>query len=111
MSFFEQYRLNVPLLLPSRRLLASWAVSSGVIQQRTWASVFGQCSVGSALDPHAAFVNESDPNNDFDEDAVYSWLGYADYYTFSHILYWAPAEALVDLESGLFFDFALVLVL
>ena len=110
MSFFEQYRLNVPLLMPSRRLLASWAVSSGVIQQRTWASVFGQCSVGSALEPHSAFVNESDPNNDFDEDAVYSWLAYADYYTFPHILYWDSPEQLVELAAGRVVDFGMVSV-
>ena len=41
MSFFEQYRLNIPLLVPSRRLMASWAVSSGLLEQRSWASVFG----------------------------------------------------------------------
>jgi hypothetical protein len=66
--------------------------------------------VGSALEPHAAFVNESDPNNDFDEDAVYSWLGYADYYTFPHILYWDSPEQLVDLAAGRVVDFAMVSV-
>jgi len=108
MSFFEQYRLNVPLLLPSRRLLASWSVSSGVVQQRTWASVFGQCSVASALEPHAAFTNETDPNNDYDEDAVFWWLRYADYYTFPHILYWDSPEQLVDLAAGRVVDLAMV---
>ena len=101
-------RLNITLLVPSRRLLASWAVRAGVLQQRTWASVFGQCSVGSAVEAHPAYVNESDPNNDLDESAVFEWLAFADYYAFPHILYWDSPEELVDLAAGRVVDFALV---
>ena len=108
MSFFEQYRLNIPLLVPSRRLLASLAVNSGVLQERTWASVFGQRSKASALEAHPLYVNESDPNNDGSEEAVYDWLQYADYYTFPHVLYWDSLEDLVDLAAGRVVDLALV---
>ena len=108
MSFFEQYRLNVPILVPSRRLLASWAVSSAVLEQRTWASVFGQRAAPSALEPHPSYANESDPNDDSDEQAVYEWLEHADYYTFPHVLYWDSPEELVELAAGRVVDFALV---
>jgi hypothetical protein len=108
MSFFEQYRLNVPLLVPSRRLLASWAVSSGVLEQRTWASVFGLCSVSSPVAPHPAFANQSDPNNDHNEQAVYEWLEHADFYTFPHVLYWESPEHLVELAAGRLANLALV---
>lgn len=108
MSFFEQYRLNIPLLVPSRRLLTSWAVSSGVLEQRTWASVFGMCSVSSAIEAHPDSFNLSDPNNDHDERAVFEWLEHADFYTFPHVLYWDSPEDLVELAAGRSIDLALV---
>lgn len=108
MSFFEQYRLNIPLLVPSRRLLASWAVSSGVLEQRTWASVFGMCSVSSPVEAHPDSANHSDPNNDHDEQSVFEWLEKADFYTFPHVLYWDSLEHLVELAAGRLVDLALV---
>ena len=41
MSFFEQYAMGIPLLVPSQRLLAEWAVDYGFVFQRTWGGVFG----------------------------------------------------------------------
>lgn len=42
MSFFEQYAMGIPLLVPSRRLLAEWAAEHGFLFQRTWAGAFGK---------------------------------------------------------------------
>ena len=36
---------------------------------------------------------------------VYEWLGFADFYTFPHIVYWDSVEELVDLAAEVGVDF------
>ncbi len=50
--------------------MLTYADVSGVVEQRTWASVFGQCSVRSAVDPHERYAHEPDPNNDYNETGI-----------------------------------------
>ena len=99
MSFFEQYRMNIPILVPSLQLMADWIVLYGMMPQRTWAGVFGQCPVGSSITPHPSESSVPDPNDDSNMTAVKFWLQFADFYSFPHVLQWNSFDELVDLAS------------
>jgi len=93
MSLFEQYSMAIPLLVPSRRLAAEW----GIVFQRTWAGAFGHAdSNGSAIPPHPSATTSHDPNSN-GADAVMHWLGYADFYTWPHILVWDSVPELIEI--------------
>ena len=94
-SMTEQYRMNIPLFVPTLDLLAKWHVQHGVVRQRTWANYRQQRSSRSAI-PGVLGDDTPDPNNDEDETAVRHWLRYADYYQWPHIVYFESVEDLVD---------------
>ncbi len=93
-SFTEQYRMNIPMFLPSLTLLAQWHLQYQVVRQRTWnlyRSHLGNQSTIPGLRPDLP-----DPNNDLDEESVRFWLQFADYYQWPHITYYESVEDLVD---------------
>ena len=93
MSLFEQYSMAIPLLVPSRRQAAEW----GIVFQRTWAGAFGHAdSNASAIPPHPSATTSHDPNSN-GADAVKHWLGYADFYTWPHILVWDSVPELIEI--------------
>jgi hypothetical protein len=98
MSLFEQYRMNVPLFFPSRRLLVEWDIKFHVVSERTmpWGS-----RNPLTLPPHPSQTHIPSPNELKDPVAVEYWLQWADWYTLPHIYYYESIEHLTELLSGL----------
>ena len=89
MSFFELYRLNVPMLVPSKTLLLKWMSKHRIMFER----VYGQ--------PDELLRKQASPSipspNSFEIDDARVWVNFYDIYqedTFPHLLYfesWANA--------------------
>ena len=75
MSFFEMYRLNLPLFAPSLRLLCEWVRHHGVM----WERVYGT----PERVPHTAL--DAEPGNPNTNASLEYWLGHSDYYVFPHV--------------------------
>eukprot|EP00741_Cyanophora_paradoxa_P007298 tig00001098_g7059.t1 len=88
MSWFEYYRLNVPLFFPSPRLLVEWHQTHGV----TWERVYGH-PAGLA---RPAFAH--DPNSDACPDVAF-WARLADFYVWPHVRTFDSWEELLDALS------------
>jgi hypothetical protein len=92
MSFFELYRLNVPILVPSAKLLLTWIIKYKILFER----VYG--------DPIAfkSFLNLPSPNS-FDPVDAERWIQYYDIYqekTFPHLLYFNDWEHALKILSS-----------
>eukprot|EP00658_Telonema_sp_P-2_P039455 TRINITY_DN2822_c0_g1_i9.p1 TRINITY_DN2822_c0_g1~~TRINITY_DN2822_c0_g1_i9.p1 ORF type:complete len:1003 (-),score=166.34 TRINITY_DN2822_c0_g1_i9:253-3261(-) len=74
-SFFEYYRLNIPIFVPSKRLLISWHLEHNTL----WERVYGH---PKHLVPDTGIP---DPTSDRVDDLEF-WVGLADYYHFEHVL-------------------------
>lgn len=99
MSLFEFYRMEIPLFVPAPTLLAQWHMKYGVLNERTWSTVFGSPSSKSPLPRHnnANCSQLSDPNNEFDQSAVLEWIQTADFYVWPHITQFSSFEELYKL--------------
>lgn len=89
MSFFEQYRMCIPIISPSLPLLTKWHMQFRMVSERTWSlALNGMDSTGSILPKHpdANPLLSHDPNDDQNIEAVEFWLQFADYYKFPHII-------------------------
>ena len=53
--------------------------------------------LGSAIPPHPSAATFHDPNDETSQDAVMYWLGYADFYTWPHILVWDSIPELIHI--------------
>ena len=128
MSFFEQYRMNIPIIAPTLEFLTRLHMEHYLVYDKTLLNKVRQN--GSALSCHPAYTGSSrvllftnsngssdrspsrvvtlDPNNDSDARAVRHWLSLADYYTFPHVLHFHSAEQLVDLLHSMTLDNARV---
>ncbi len=85
MSFFELYRMNIPLLVPSLRLLLAWHREHNFL----WERVYGRPPPLHA----AALESGLDPNAD-DPAAVAEWLAWSDMYQFPHIIYFGTLASM-----------------
>jgi hypothetical protein len=98
MSILEQYRMGLPIIVPSLALLSEWHVQHGLVFQRVWATVFGRESSRSPIDGHPASRHgHFDPNAEKNPDAVAHWLAFSDFYTLPHVLTFESFEHLVHL--------------
>ena len=87
MSFFEHYRMGVPIIAPSLALLTKWHMDNLFVSERTWDTVlYGKPSTSSVLPRHPDADEPFDPNDEKNPAAVEWWLQWADYYTFPHII-------------------------
>lgn len=87
MSFFEHYRMGIPIFYPSLDFLVELHMRYGLVSERTWTGTrTQQASSGSVVPPHASRAAEPDPNDDTNEVAVRFWLAKSDGYAFPHIL-------------------------
>ena len=80
MSFFELYRLSIPLLVPSQTLLLSWISEHGLL----WERVYGNPPRDSLLPP----TDMPSPNSNKIED-IARWISLYDIYqtgVFPHLL-------------------------
>ena len=125
MSFFEYYRLGIPLFVPSARLLTKWHMKYNILNERTWDLVnemhIKQCSsiiprssshsnttrtdtTGTTTTNTDTIGTESnlfqyDPNDECSQDAMYHWIKLSDYYQFPHIIQFNSLTELVRLLS------------
>jgi len=99
MSFFEFYRLEVPMFVPSPDLLTEWHMTYRAVNERTWNSVFGILASQSVLSKHPLSTSNMnhDPNNDMSRDAVREWLGLADFYQVPHVTQFDSWDHLMQL--------------
>jgi hypothetical protein len=101
MSFYEHYRMGIPILAPSLTLLTAWHMEYLLVSERTWdTALAGSPKTASAIPRHAGADELYDPNDEFDEAAVRYWLGFSDFYVFPHVLLFDSWEHLVALLQG-----------
>jgi hypothetical protein len=87
MSFFEQYRMGIPIIAPSLSLLTRWHMESLFVSERTWDTVlYNKPASKSVLPRHPEADEPFDPNDETSEEAVRWWLQWADYYVFPHVI-------------------------
>lgn len=94
MSFFEYYRMAIPMFAPTPELLAQWQLRHTVMNELTWDLVFKKPKGRKAPLPQhpadrAAGAPPHDPNNQLDAEALRYWLGFADFYQWPHIEYFS----------------------
>jgi len=86
MSFFEYYRMGLPIYSPSVELLTKWHLDHKIINQKTWHMVLHhQPGQGSPLPPHKDSPTQLDPNKDADYESVKYWNSFGDLYQWPHI--------------------------
>lgn len=89
MSLFEFYRMGLPLFVPSPILLTKWHMKYGVLNERTWSTVFGRSPRDSlsVIKRHGNSNStlRSDPNDEMNENSVLEWISLADFYQWPHI--------------------------
>ncbi len=97
MSFFEHYRMGVPILAPSLALLTEWHMAYGMVSERTWDTVLANAPAGGSVLPRHPDADEPfDPNDEHSAEAVRWWLQWADFYVFPHVILfdsWEDAAA------------------
>lgn len=97
MSFFEHYRMNIPLFAPSIAFLISLHRDYYFVYDRTAAGGKTASARGSRLPPHRSMSHVPDPNDDFSEASFKHWLPLADFYQFPNLTYFESVEQLVDI--------------
>ena len=98
MTFFELYRMNIPLLVPSKRLMIEWHLQHNLLSEMTWPAPPGQ---PSPLPPAPGYEHWPDPNNSTDVRSLDFWLSFADMYTFKHLIYFDSINDLVAKATAL----------
>jgi len=83
MSIFEQYTHNIPLIIPSKKLLMTIYKEKkyNVLKEVSWNNYFNKHPISSIQCKH-----KQDPNNYQSLESVEYWLDYADFYDKS----WMP---------------------
>jgi hypothetical protein len=106
MSFFEYYRMNIPLLAPSISLLTEWHMKYNILNERTWVSVRGGPRQHASVVPaFNATAYPYDPIDEINREAVAYWLQFSDYYTMPNIILFDSWEdlkekvAIIDFEK------------
>jgi len=99
MSFFEFYRMEIPMFVPSPELLTEWHLTMNAISERTWATVLGWPVGQSAISRHPNSTSSllSDPNNEYSREAILEWIKLADFYTVSHVITFTSWDHLLSL--------------
>lgn len=101
MSIFEQYTYNIPLIIPSKKLLLDIYKSKqyNVLKETSWNNYFNQQPKSYIQCNH-----KFDPNNYNDLDSVKFWLDYADFYDtkwMPHITYFDSFDELNTIVNKL----------
>ena len=101
MSFFEIYRMNIPILAPSKALLVTWHLERKILNELTWDAVQGKPSRKSKLPPHPSHAAWPDPNLDNDRASLEFWFEFADIYQFPHVVYFDSIDDLLRKTEAL----------
>lgn len=87
MSFFEQYKMGIPLFVPSLNFLVKLHMDYGLVSERTWSRIrTGVAPKGSPIPKHPDY-DGPDPNDDTSPNALRYWLNFSDFYVLPHIQY------------------------
>ena len=114
MSFYEFYRMGIPIFLPTARLLTRWHMDYRVLRERSWPMTRNRPQRSSMIPPFAKQYRcgadctrttrqllpelfQHDPNNEFSEAAVGAWVQLSDFYTWPHVILFDSPEELVEL--------------
>jgi hypothetical protein len=93
MSFFEFYRMEIPLFAPSLDLFVQWQREYGVCYER----VYGHPQRLVDLLPDSTLLEERfDPTAD-DEPSLRYWLNKSDWYVFPHVTLFDSWDHLLEL--------------
>jgi hypothetical protein len=108
MSFYEQYRMGVPIFVPSLELLTRWHMEFLFVSERGWfmkrklgLSVIERHRSQNDLGRDAAGYHpecrhtDCDPYDDYSYAAVRHWLSLAEYYQYPHVLTFNTWEELI----------------
>jgi hypothetical protein len=96
MSFFEQYRMNLPLFVPSIEFLVELHLKYAILNERTWGRIRGGGQVrGSPIERHPRYPVPLDPNDEASPEALRYWLQFSDFYTKPHVQYFDSFEDLL----------------
>lgn len=89
------------MFVPSPELIATWHLEFNMLNERTWASVFGSSLASSPIQKHprSKSTMKTDPNNDKSYDAVLEWVQLADFYQWPHIQQFSSWPELMRLVS------------
>ena len=86
-SFFELYRANIPIFIPSCELLARWTLEHGIM----WERIYGT---------PPRLVHSDEPDAPYTNESLHYWLSKSDFYLFPHVqLFNSWAECLQMLQS------------
>ena len=89
MSFFELYRMNVPLFYPSVALLTKWELGAAVMSER----IYWRYASSPLRQPFTP-----NPNARHDRASLAHWLPLSDPYVFPHVQYF---DSVADLAAKL----------
>jgi hypothetical protein len=99
MSFFEHYRMGIPIFAPSLELLTRWQISYLYLSEKGWAFLRP-----SLVPRHEKCNHMLDPNDDLSYGAISHWLGLADFYNFPHVILFDSWTDLVEKLAVARFD-------
>ena len=85
MTFFELYRMGIPIFVPSLALLVRWEQQRHIMSER----VYWKQTPSPLLKP-----STPDPNSLQDRAALEHWLRLCDYYVYPHVQYFESADDL-----------------
>lgn len=100
MSFFEFFRMEIPLFVPSIALLIEWQIKYNILHEKSWNSVFGRKHLKNSVilkNPNSKSKMVHDPNNDIEKSALLEWLALSDFYTFPYVTTFDSWEQLFEL--------------
>jgi hypothetical protein len=85
MTFFELYRIGIPIFVPSLKLLTRWELQRHVMSER----VYWRHAPSPLLTP-----STPNPNSLSDPAAIEHWVQLSDPYVYPHVQYFDSAEDL-----------------
>ena len=93
----EVYSLGIPLFMPSMKYLKA-VRSIGADRSSLSDSYCQNQGLDNQMTPHFSSIHPYSPNTDSDQEALYYWVQFADYYQWPHITYFDDSK---DLERKL----------
>jgi hypothetical protein len=96
MSFLEYYRMNIPILAPSQKLLTKWHLKFNIMNELSWNCVYGKCQDSSSIPAHNDSHHPFDPNNITSPESMAYWIKFADFYQYPFIIYFDSWNDIIE---------------
>jgi hypothetical protein len=115
MTFYEFYRIGVPIFVPSVDLLVEWHMKYRILSQRSFPLIWERPQKRSLIPGYYSKKNYSckgkcrpidnnihnlfshDPNNEFSKESVHAWVELSDYYIWPHVITFNSMDELVEI--------------